>query len=138
MYKARQSGGCGCGGTHGVFLKDRGPMWHLTDGIAVSKYPSTEIHCQSCQIQEPISYPGPRGRQDSSPRHMVFLVRSNEDLLLQVRLWKSGQKLLKTVRTKYGDIAVFRKKALNVEAAVITCPHCKQSIEVTVRERQSS
>lgn len=113
-------------------------MWHLTDGIAVSKYPSTEIHCQSCQIQEPITYPGPRGRQDRSPRHMVFLVRNNEDLLLQVRLWKSGQKLLRTVRTKHGDIAVFRKKALEVEPAVLTCPHCKQSIEVTVKERYSN
>ena len=66
---------------------------------------------------------------------MGFLVRSNEDLLLQVRLWKSGQKLLKAVKTKQGDIAVFRKKALDVEPAVLTCPHCKQSIELTVGER---
>jgi hypothetical protein len=138
VAQARQCGGCDCGGKNGVFLKELGVMWHLTDEIAVSKYPSTQIHCQSCQIQEPITYPGPRGREDRSPRHMVFLVRNNEDLLLQVRLWKSGQKFLRTVRTKHGDIAVFRKKPLEVEPALLTCPHCKQSIEVMVKESYSN
>ncbi len=134
VTKARQLGGCDCGGKNGVFLKERGVMWHLTDEIAVSKYPSSQIHCQSCQIQEPITYPGPRGRERRTARHMAFLVHSNEDLLLQVRLWKSGQKLLRTVRTKHGDIAVYRKKALETEPAVLICPHCKQSIEVTLKE----
>jgi len=85
-------------------------------------------------IKEPITFSGPRGRQCKTSWGMLFLVKNNQDLLLQVKLWKSGQKLLRVVRTKYGEVTVFRKKAPEIESCLLTCPHCKQSIEVAVKE----
>jgi len=135
VSKAKRIGGCRCSDGRGICFKERGVSWLVTDGIVVDKKPSNEIHCQACLIKERITIKGPRGREDTTSRSMLFLVKDNQDLLLQVKLWKSGQRVLRVVRTRYGEVPVFRKKAPEVESSLLTCPQCKQSIEVTVKER---
>jgi len=134
--EGKRCGGCRCSEDSSLYFKERGISWVLSDRIVVNNRPTNEIICQACSIEEPVTYMAPGGRGPRTCHTMVFLVKDNQDLLLQVKLWKSGQKLLRTVRTKYGEVAVFRKKAPEVEACLLTCPHCKQSIEVTVTERQ--
>lgn len=137
VSNAKRCGGCRCSEERTVCFKERGVSWLLSDRIVVDNKPSNEIHCQACLIKEPITVMGPRGRERRTSRSMLFLVKDNQDLLLQVKLWKSGHKLLRLVRTKYGAVPVFRKKAPEVESCLLTCPHCKQSIEVAVRERNA-
>jgi|GEM_PF-2993516 hypothetical protein len=131
---AKRYGGCRCSEETGVCFKERGVSWLLSDRIVVDNKPSNEIHCQACLIKEPITVIGSRGRESRTSRSMLFLVKDNQDLLLQVKPWKSGHKLLRLVRTKYGDVSVLNKKALQVESGLIRCPHCKESIEVTAKQ----
>ncbi|MFN8658147.1 MAG: hypothetical protein U0105_17555 [Candidatus Obscuribacterales bacterium] len=135
---AKKCGGCRCSEERGVCFKERGVSWLLSDKIVVSNRPTAEIICQTCLIQEPITVPGPRGRQWRTHRSMLFLVKDNEDLLLQVKLWKSGHKRLRVARTKYGEVTVLSKRALQVEIGLFKCPHCKHSIEVTLKESHSN
>jgi len=138
VSKAKKCGGCRCSEERGVCFKERGVSWLLADKIVVDNKPSNEIICQGCLIKEPITIIGPRGRERTTSRSMLFLVKDNQDLLLQVKLWKSGHKLLRVVSTKYGDVTVLNKRALQAEIGLFKCPHCKQSVEVTVKESHSN
>lgn len=135
---AKRCGGCRCSEETGVCFKERGVMWLLSNRIVIDDKPSNEIHCQACLIKDPITVIGPRGRESRTSNSMLFLVKDNQDLLLQVKLWQSGQRLLRAVRTKYGEVPVFRKRAPEIENCSLTCPHCKQSIEVTLKENHSN
>ncbi|MBY0357966.1 MAG: hypothetical protein K2W82_08195 [Candidatus Obscuribacterales bacterium] len=134
---AKRCGGCRCSEETGVCFKERGVGWLLSDKIVVDNKPSNEIICQACLIQEPVTVIGPRGRERKTSRSMLFLVKDNQDLLLQVKLWKSGHRLMKVVRTKYGEVTVLNKRALQAEIGLFKCPHCEQPIEVTLKERHS-
>jgi len=135
---AKRCGGCRCSEERGVFFKERGVSWLLSDKIVVDNKPTNETICQACLIKEPVTLTGPRGRMSTTSRSMLFLVKDNQDLLFQVKLWKSGHNLLRVVRTRYGEVAVLSKKGLQVESGLIRCPHCRESIEVTVKESYST
>jgi hypothetical protein len=138
LAQAKTDGLCRCSEQKGVFFKERGVAWRLTDRIEVLSIPSNEIYCKACMLTEPVTYPGPRGRTWTCPRTMLFLVKSNEDLLFQVKLWKSGHKLLETVRTKYGEIAVLSKRMPDGVDYVLRCPHCNKGIVLAVAPERDS
>jgi hypothetical protein len=63
---------------------------------------------------------------------MLILATDAEDLLFQVKLWKSGHKLLTTVRTRYGKAIVLSKRMPDGVDYLLRCPHCNKGIVLAV------
>ncbi|MBX9690907.1 MAG: hypothetical protein K2Z81_00875 [Cyanobacteria bacterium] len=136
--QAKSYGGCRCCGRKGVFFKERGVSWRLEERVIVESIPTNEIYCRACLLKESVTYPGPRGRTWTSPHTMLFLVKSNEDLLFQVKLWKSGHKLMEPVVTKYGEVAVLSKRMPDGVDYMLRCPHCNKGIVLAVAPERDS
>lgn len=133
--EARRDDGCVfCETTTGVFFKERGAAWTLAERIVVDKWVSSSTICSACLISDPIpvTYIGPRGREWTSTLTMLILAKDTEDLLFQVKLWKSGHRLLTTVRTKYGEVLVLSKRMPDGVDYVLRCPHCNKGIVLAV------
>jgi hypothetical protein len=124
-----------CGERKGVLFLDRGQWWKLEEKI--TRFASSRCtRCNNCMMEnlEPVYFHKARsGELMNTGRHILMFAKDEADLLLQVKLWNSGQKLIKPVRTKYGEVAVFAKqKSPDWDDYVMRCPHCKKGIALTV------
>jgi len=61
-----------------------------------------------------------------------MFAKDKTELVWLVKRWKNGQRLMREVRTPYGDVVVFAKEDDEPgEDYLLKCPHCRKSIALT-------
>lgn len=134
---ARRAKKCdSCDATGGVFFRCCGPDWLLADRLIVEHRGDPITQCWSCWVANdgPAFYINKNGETiQNSYRATIMFAKDRTELVWLVKRWNNGQKLMRKVRTPYGDDVVVFAKEDDVpgEDYLLKCPHCRKSIVLT-------
>lgn len=134
---ASQAKRCGsCGATKGLFFRECGPNWLVGNKLSVRHGRHIVTQCWSCWIDDdrPAFLINKKGETiRPAIRSTVMFAKDKTELVWLVKRWKNGQRLMREVRTPFGDVVVFAKEDDgDREDYIMKCPHCKKGIELKV------
>jgi len=125
-----------CGATRGLFFRQFGPHWIVDKKLSLRHKSHISTQCWSCWVDDdmPAFCVNKKG-QTVRPaiRSSVMFAKDKTELAWLVKRWKNGQRLMREVRTPYGEVVVFAKEDdAEGENYIMKCPHCKKGIALTV------
>lgn len=126
-----------CGASTGVMFKDAGPRWIIDKPIRIQ--PTTVVpgmECYNCLMTDPIIpfAKFEKGRLIQMDLTVIMLAHDIHEVVDLVSFWKNGLRPNLLVDTPSGEILVLANPKLIHEPDdyKVKCPHCRQTIVITV------